>query len=144
MNILKQAQRIVQAWNEMPSSIEKTYEICLKYSEALDIVKEHKDIESKKIWDNAIRELLSLHKFAMEPIIKEQKRIAHKKAQAKYRKEKLGQIPRDPNAVPLTKAQQNKRYAATDNGKAAIKKAHAKYYIRKLQRKRQAVKSRWS
>ena len=84
-----------------------------------------------------------MHKFAMEPILKEKRRIAHNKAQAKYRNEKLKMNPRDPDFVPLTKAQQNKRYAQTDKGKAAIKRAQRKYYFRKAKRKRQAAKSRW-
>jgi hypothetical protein len=84
-----------------------------------------------------------MHKFAMEPILKEKRRIAHNKTQAKYRKDKLGMNPRDPDFVPLTKAQQNKRYAETEKGKAAIKRAKEKYYRNKIKRKKQAAKSRW-
>jgi|21_taG_2_1085346.scaffolds.fasta_scaffold00039_79 hypothetical protein len=84
-----------------------------------------------------------MYKFAMEPILKEKRRIAHNKASSKYRKDKLGMNPRDPDFVPLTKAQQNKRYAETEKGKVAIRKAKEKYYTKKVKRKRQAVKSRW-
>lgn len=85
----------------------------------------------------------SMHKFAMEPILKEKRRLAHNKAQSKYRKDKLGMKPRDPDFIPLTKSQQNKKYAETEKGKAAIKRAKEKYYRNKVKRKRQAVKSRW-
>jgi len=84
-----------------------------------------------------------MYKFAMEPILKEKRRIEHNKAQSKYRKDKLGMKPKDPDFVPLTKAQQNHRYAQTDKGKAAIRKAKEKYYREKVKRKRQAIKSRW-
>lgn len=84
-----------------------------------------------------------MYKFAMEPILKEKRRIEHNKAQSKYRKDKLKMKPRDPDFIPLTKAQQNKRYAESDKGKAAIKKAKEKYYRNKVKRNRQTEKSRW-
>tara|TARA_R110002033_G_scaffold87658_1_gene137786 strand:+ start:82 stop:534 length:453 start_codon:yes stop_codon:yes gene_type:complete len=53
-----------------------------------------------------------------------------RKAQAKYRKDKLGCIPRDPDFVPLTKAQQNGNYARTINGAKALREAKRRYHIR--------------
>ena len=53
-----------------------------------------------------------------------------RKAQAKYRKDKLGCIPRDPDFVPLTKAQQNGNYARTINGAKYIREAKRRYHIR--------------
>jgi len=140
---LELAQRIIKVWNTMPSSIEKTLEITTMYSKALDIVKSDEVIKSKQSYDYAVSDLLYLHKFAMYPILKEQRRISHKESQAKYRKDKLGSKPRDPDYIPLTKAQQNIRYALTDNGKRSIKKAQHIYYIKK-KRQRDAKKSRWS
>ena len=81
-----------------------------------------------------------MHKFAMEPILKEKRRIAHNKAQTKYRKDKLKMNPRDPDFIPLTKAQQNKRYAQSDKGKEALKRAKQRYYAKV---KRKKMKSRW-
>tara|TARA_R110002096_G_scaffold233280_5_gene423347 strand:+ start:4481 stop:4933 length:453 start_codon:yes stop_codon:yes gene_type:complete len=53
-----------------------------------------------------------------------------RKAQAKYRKDKLGCIPRDPNFIPLTKAQQNGNYSRTVNGARALREAKRRYHIR--------------
>ena len=53
-----------------------------------------------------------------------------RKAQAKYRKDKLGCMPRDPDFVPLTKAQQNGNYARTINGAKALREAKRRYHIR--------------
>jgi hypothetical protein len=53
-----------------------------------------------------------------------------RKAQAKYRKDKLGCIPRDPDFIPLTKAQQNTKYASTINGARALREAKRRYHIR--------------
>lgn len=53
-----------------------------------------------------------------------------RKAQAKYRRDKLGCIPRDPDFVPLTKAQQNGNYARTINGAKALREAKRRYHIR--------------
>ena len=53
-----------------------------------------------------------------------------RKAQAKYRKDKLGCIPRDPNFIPLTKAQQNGNYSRTVNGAKALREAKRRYHIR--------------
>jgi hypothetical protein len=53
-----------------------------------------------------------------------------RKAQAKYRKDKLGCIPRDPDFVPLTKAQQNGNYSRTVNGAKALREAKRRYHIR--------------
>tara|TARA_R110002051_G_scaffold2342_3_gene12324 strand:- start:599 stop:1066 length:468 start_codon:yes stop_codon:yes gene_type:complete len=53
-----------------------------------------------------------------------------RKAQSKYRRDKLGCIPRDPNFIPLTKAQQNGNYARTVNGAKALREAKRRYHIR--------------
>ena len=53
-----------------------------------------------------------------------------RKAQAKYRRDKLGCIPRDPDFVPLTKAQQNGNYSRTVNGARALREAKRRYHIR--------------
>jgi hypothetical protein len=53
-----------------------------------------------------------------------------RKAQTKYRRDKLGCIPRDPDFVPLTKAQQNGNYARTINGAKALREAKRRYHIR--------------